>query len=393
MSTIITTDASNVALGTILTQFDNDGKERMISCFSKKFDKAQSNYSTTDKELVAVMIGIEHYRHYLLGKHFTLRADHKALEHMQTASNENSRILRIALKLQNYQFTPTYIKGELNVADFLSRPQERKTISSLNIDEFTGAQKNKIIEQYHLASGHGSIQTVKFLLRNRYNWIGLAKDVEKHIEHCNICMKSGEALQNTRNIIIQSTRPNELWEIDLIGRIQGERDINRFIFVAIDHYSKCMETKVLTHKTSEEIEKAIEDLIIRKHGTPNRILTEFDNQRTQEMALRHGIIWVFASPRYHETVGAVERANQTLMNILKKMTNFGDENWITKLQKANLAYNISFHRAINTSPYMLKFGKIPELEIDKEMNQSEKLVSKTDLLTRRDIYVVIRIFI
>jgi predicted aspartyl protease len=81
---IITTDASNVALGAILTQMDNDGKERIISCFSKKFDKAQSNYSTTDKELIAVMIGIEHYRHYLLGKHFTLRTDHKALEHMKT---------------------------------------------------------------------------------------------------------------------------------------------------------------------------------------------------------------------------------------------------------------------------------------------------------------------
>jgi hypothetical protein len=276
------------------------------------------------------------------------------------------------------------------VADFLSRPQDRKTISSLIIEEFTDAQRNKIIERYHLESGHGSTQTVKFLLKDRYNWVGLTKDVEKHIEHCSTCMKSGEALQNTKNRIIKSTRPNELWEIDLIGRIQGERDVNKFIFVAIDHYTKWMETKVLSHKTSEEIERAIEELIIHKHGTPNRILTdqgtEFDNQRIEAMAQRNGIKWEFASPRHHETVGAVERANQTLMNILKKLTNFGEENWTTKLKRANLAYNISFHRAINTSPYILKYGKLPELEIDKEFNQSEKLVSKTDLLAQRDIH-------
>lgn len=119
-------------MGSILTQTDKNGKEKLISCFSKKFDKAQQNtkYSTTDKELVAVMLGIEHYKHYLLGKHFTLRTDLRALEHMQTASNDNSRILRIALKLQNYKFTPVYIKGKSNIADFLSRPQIKKQIFS-----------------------------------------------------------------------------------------------------------------------------------------------------------------------------------------------------------------------------------------------------------------------
>ena len=53
----------------------------MISVFSKKLDAPQRNYSTTDKELLAVVKGLEHYRHYLLGKRFTLKTDHKALEY------------------------------------------------------------------------------------------------------------------------------------------------------------------------------------------------------------------------------------------------------------------------------------------------------------------------
>lgn len=51
----------------------------MISTFSKAFDKAQINYSATDKELLVVVKSIENYRHYILGKKFTLKTEHKAL--------------------------------------------------------------------------------------------------------------------------------------------------------------------------------------------------------------------------------------------------------------------------------------------------------------------------
>ena len=95
---ILITDASNNAMGAVLTQLDDKGCEHMISCFSKKFVKAQMNYSTTDKELLAIEKGIEHFKHYLLGNHFILKTDHQALQYMKTASNDNSRILRIALK-------------------------------------------------------------------------------------------------------------------------------------------------------------------------------------------------------------------------------------------------------------------------------------------------------
>ena len=128
---ILVTDASNIAMGAVLTQKDDSGRERIISCLSRKFIKAQQNYSTTDKELLAIEKGIEYYKHYLLGKHFIPKTDHQALQYMQTASNDNSRILRIALKLQNYKFTPVYIKGETNIADIFSRPSEPNSYKQL----------------------------------------------------------------------------------------------------------------------------------------------------------------------------------------------------------------------------------------------------------------------
>jgi hypothetical protein len=104
----------------------------MISTFSKKFVEAQQNYSTMDKELLAIEKGILHYYYYLRGQEFISRTNHQALQYIKTASNDNSCILRTTLKLQEYQFTPIYIKGELNAADVLSRLIEKKRILILS---------------------------------------------------------------------------------------------------------------------------------------------------------------------------------------------------------------------------------------------------------------------
>ena len=57
------TDASEIGMGDILAQKDKDGKEQKFSARSKAFDKCQMNYVTTDKELLAVVKGIESYSH------------------------------------------------------------------------------------------------------------------------------------------------------------------------------------------------------------------------------------------------------------------------------------------------------------------------------------------
>ena len=131
---ILTTDASNRAYGAVLTQKTKEGKEIIISCFSKKFDKHQENYSVTDKELHGLYKGIEHFKHYLLGKEFLLRTDHASLKYLKSASNENSRLWRIALKLQDYQYKVEFVKGEMNIADVFSRPEvEVKSINNIDI--------------------------------------------------------------------------------------------------------------------------------------------------------------------------------------------------------------------------------------------------------------------
>lgn len=158
----------------------------------------------------------------------------------------------------------------------------------------------------------------------------------------------------------------------MIGRIPYN-GVNHFILVAIDHYSKWVETKHLKNKEAETIKDAIEELIIGKHGVPKTILSdcglEFKNKHINELKMKYGFEWKYSSPEHHNTVGCVERVNQTLWIKLKKLTNYGETSWRSALEKATHAVNVSFNRAIGTSPFIFKFARSPEFEIDKSFDR------------------------
>ncbi len=93
-----------------------------MAYFSKKLNKAQINYTATEKECLAVVKGIDHFAVYLLGRNFLLQTNHKALQQMKMMDNRNQRLMRWALTLQPYNFYIQYRPGrELKNADALSR--------------------------------------------------------------------------------------------------------------------------------------------------------------------------------------------------------------------------------------------------------------------------------
>jgi hypothetical protein len=169
---ILTTDASNEAIGAVLAQENRDGKREMIYAFIRKLDDTQRRYSVTDKELLALVKGIEHFRHFLLGTEFVVETDHKALQYLWSNKDINTRLFRWSLKLQEYSFVPRYIRGESNPADGLSRSE-----NIINVLNFDDKSKKEILEEYHTTLGHGSPQNMKFSLSEKYYWPRMYKDI------------------------------------------------------------------------------------------------------------------------------------------------------------------------------------------------------------------------
>lgn len=114
-------DASPVALGAVLLQFDKN-LPQVISFASKSLSQTERRYSQTEKESLALVWGVERFYYYLAGIEFELVTDHKPLEAIfKPTSKPPARIERWVLRLQSFKFKVIYQAGKYNIADSLSR--------------------------------------------------------------------------------------------------------------------------------------------------------------------------------------------------------------------------------------------------------------------------------
>ena len=117
-------DASQVGAGAVLLQTGESGIDRPVCYFSRKFNKHQINYSTIEKEALALVWALVHFDVYLGGgvQPLVVYSDHNPLTYLHTLHNPNQRLMRWALYLQPYHLEVRHIRGVDNViADALSR--------------------------------------------------------------------------------------------------------------------------------------------------------------------------------------------------------------------------------------------------------------------------------
>lgn len=118
---ILFVDASKDAVGAALCQ-KYDDIYKPISYASKCFTKGELNKSTIEKELLAIHFAIKHYRPYLFGTSFTIKSDHKPLTYLFALRDPSSKLTRLRLDIEEYDFIIEHISGKDNiVADALSR--------------------------------------------------------------------------------------------------------------------------------------------------------------------------------------------------------------------------------------------------------------------------------
>lgn len=118
---VVTTDSSDYALGAVLSQ-GTIGSDLPVAYASRSLNKAEKNYSTTQKELLAIIFAIDHFRPYIFGTKFIVVTDHRPLVYLNNTKNPTSQLLRWKIRLSEYDFEVIYKKGKINMnADSLSR--------------------------------------------------------------------------------------------------------------------------------------------------------------------------------------------------------------------------------------------------------------------------------
>ena len=110
---ILDTDACDSGLGAVLSQVQ-DGKERVIAYAARALSKAERNYSTTRKELLALVWGSEHFETYLYGRRFLARTDHSALQWLKNFKNPRGQVARWLERLSDFDFEVEHRPGHLH---------------------------------------------------------------------------------------------------------------------------------------------------------------------------------------------------------------------------------------------------------------------------------------
>jgi len=120
-------DASDFALGAILSQRDKEGRLHPVAFHSRKFQPVEINYEIHDKELLAIVDAFKHWRRYCQGATHQVQvlSDHHNLEYFTTTKVLNRRQARWAQELAGIDFNIFYQPGSQNSKpDALSRHPE-----------------------------------------------------------------------------------------------------------------------------------------------------------------------------------------------------------------------------------------------------------------------------
>ena len=130
----VSVDASDYAVGGMLTQTAQDGSEKPVAFISSKLTPTQRNWSTIEKEAYAAIWALTKFKKWIFAKPVTLFSDHNPITYLTETNPKSAKLMRWALAMQEFEVQFRYRAGKLNTAaDCLSRLTTNKDDESQSV--------------------------------------------------------------------------------------------------------------------------------------------------------------------------------------------------------------------------------------------------------------------
>lgn len=400
-------DASSTAAGAVLQQFDS-GCWRPLGFYSEKFSQSQQKYSTFGRELTAMKMSVQYFRHMLEGRQFVIFTDHKPLTTALT-SNPNSRLPhedRYLRYISEFTNDIRHISGQNNVtADALSRIEAVTVPSPIDYEQIASEQINDSelqrllcshtglkleLRQTPLASkplycdishskvrpyippqyrqlvlqtihglAHPGIRTTRRLVTDRFVWTNINKDVQTYVKSCLQCQRS-KVHRHTKAPFEKFVVPNCRFRhvhIDLVGPLPPSNG-NRYLLTAVDRFSRWPEAIALPDMTAETVARALCESWISRFGAPETITTDQGRQFESDLFRELSRIIGFKHSRttaYHpQANGLVERFHRTMKSAIMAVDS---KHWCDHLPMIMLGLRAACREDFGCSAAELVYGQ------------------------------------
>jgi hypothetical protein len=438
---VIECDASGSGVGAILMQ-----EKRPIAYFSKALGVKNLTKSAYEKELMAVVLAIQHWRPYLLGRKFLVSTDQKSLKQLLQQKIVTVEQQNWTAKLLGYDFDIVYKQGKLNKgADALSRIHEAGEINAMhsqikwlqieqvkaenqrddrlqkimsdiqqNLETWPGYEYKHgvlmydgrlvlssqsmlipfLLEEFHSTpqGGHsGFYKTYRRLAANVY-WMGMKSTIQDFVRNCDICQRQKYMATSPGGLLQPLPIPNQVWEdisIDFITGLPKSKGYEA-ILVVVDRLSKYVHFIPLKHPyTAKSIAEIFCKEIVKLHGIPLSIVSDRDpifiSSFWKELFKLQGTKLKMSTAYHPETDGQTEVVNRCLETYLRCFITDQPKTWVSWVHWAEYWFNTTYHSATEKTPFEIVYGRPPPVLRRWVQGETRVEAVQRDLIDRDEV--------
>ena len=235
--------------------------------------------------------------------------------------------------------------------------------------------RGRVIHSCHDDMGHQGRDRTLSLLRSRFYWPNMQRDVEAYLAHCQNCLYAKAPVLRAPLHSFTARLTMELVHLDFTSINEGPRGGPRkknSILVATDNRSKMAMAVPVPAETARAVAHALIYQIAAHWGYPARILSDrgsaFDSQVVAELCDSLGIARSRTTPYHPQSNGQCERFNSTLIHMIATLDDDKRSNWKKYLPLLVSAYNQTPHSTLGISPFEMFTGQRPRIPADVEFN-------------------------